>query len=172
MSEAIITQLTLDSLRETLQLAGYRVETLTDPVANVGYLRSATAGLAFDIRPGNRLNDTEQSFVDFAVVAVLQVQGDLPFDIVNRWNASRRFGRLQLSPPFLVLTLDVSVDGGVTPNHLRTQIGIWDFLLQQLVGFLREELARMAAANGAAPSPAAVGAADPARAPGAAVTVQ
>jgi len=174
MSETIITKLTLEALREAVQLAGYRVETLTDPVASVGYLRSATSGLAFEIRPGNRLNDTEDGFVDFAVVAALQVQGELSLDIVNRWNATRRFGRLQLSPPFLVLTLDVSVAGGVTQNHLRAQIEIWDFLLQQLIGYLRAELARTAASS-AAPSPAAIGAtADQARTgePGAAVTVQ
>jgi putative sensory transduction regulator len=158
MSESIITRLTLDGLRETLQLAGYRVETLTDPVANTGYLRSATAGLAFDVRPGNRLNDADQGFVDFAVVAVLQVQGELPLDIVNRWNATRRFGRLQLSVPFLVLTLDVSVAGGVARDHLRAQVEIWDFLVQQLIGYLREELAKTTAANGAAAAPAAIAA--------------
>ena len=176
MSETVITKLTLEVLRETVQLAGYRVETLTDPAAKTAYLRSATAGLAFDIRPGNRLSDTEDGFVDFAVVAVLQVQGDLPLDIVNRWNTTRRFGRLQFSPPFLMLTLDASVAGGVTQNHLRAQIEIWDFLLQQLIGYLREELARTTTSNGAAPGQAAIGAtaADQARAtePGAAVTVQ
>ena len=106
----------------------------------------------------------------------MQVQGDLPLDIVNRWNTTRRFGRLQFSPPFLMLTLDASVAGGVTQNHLRAQIEIWDFLLQQLIGYLREELARTTTSNGAAPGQAAIGvaAADQARAtePGAAVTVQ
>jgi hypothetical protein len=176
MSETFITNLTLEALREAAQLAGYRVETLTDPVANVAYLRSATAGLAFDIRPGNRLGDTEPGFVDFALVAALQVQGELSLDIVNRWNATRRFGRLQFSAPFLVLTLDVSVAGGVAPNHLRAQIEIWDALVQQLIGFLREELARTAASNGTVPMPAAIvaAAAEQARATetGAAATVQ
>jgi hypothetical protein len=174
MSETIITKLTLEALREAVQLAGYRVETLTDPVANLGYLRSATAGLAFEIRPGNRPGDTEPGFVDFTVVAALQVQGELSLDIVNRWNATRRFGRLQFSPPFLVLTLDVSVAGGVAQNHLRAQIEIWDVLVQQLIGYLRDELARMAASNGAAPAAIAATAADQARPGevGAAVTVQ
>ncbi|MGY3614641.1 YbjN domain-containing protein [Bradyrhizobium sp. USDA 10063] len=147
MSEATITKLTLDSLRDLLQLAGYRVETLTDPVANTSYLRSATNGLAFDVRPGNRIAGEEQSFIDVALIAVLQVQGELPLEVVNRWNATRRFARLQLSPPFLALSLDVSVAGGVTQNNLRAQIEIWDHLVQQLVSYLREELANLAKAK-------------------------
>src|ERR1700730_13854434 len=96
-----ITRLTLEELRESFQNAGYRIETLTDPVAGTTYLRSATAGLGFDIRPGNRLVGEEQGFVDVTLVTTLQVQGELPLDLVNRWNATRRFGRLQLSHPFL-----------------------------------------------------------------------
>ena len=147
MSDTAITQLTLDGLREMFQQAGYRVETLIDPVANSAYLRSATTGVAFDIRPGTRLASDGQDFVDVAFVAVLQVQGELPLELVNRWNATRRFARLQLSTPFLVLSLDVSLAGGVEPAHLRTQIEIWDHLVQQLIGYLREELPRLAPAN-------------------------
>jgi Putative bacterial sensory transduction regulator len=141
----VIPSLTLQTLRENFQEAGYRVEALTDPVANVEYLRSATAGVAFDIRPGNRLAGDANSFADIALVAVLQIQGDVPPDLVNRWNLSRRFGRLQLSAPFLVFCLDVSVLNGVTPAHLRGQIELWDRLVQDLVPFLRTAFADAAA---------------------------
>lgn len=151
MSDTPVIQLTLDSLRDVLQQVGYRVEEATDPVANVPYLRSATGGLAFDVRPGNRLPDG--SFVDVAFTAVLQVQGELPLDLVNRWNATRRFARLQLSQPFLVLTLDVSVAGGVMPNHIRAHIEIWDRLVQELIAYLREEL-RQLSTKGEAAAPA------------------
>jgi hypothetical protein len=154
MSDTIIAKLSLDSLREILQQAGYRVETVTDPVANVVYLRSATSGLAFDVRPGNRLADSAESFVDLAFTAVLQVQGELPLDVINRWNATRRFARLQLSQPFLALLLDVSVAGGVGPGHLRAQIEIWDHLVQQLIAYLREELPKLACGNTAHPGAA------------------
>ncbi|MBB5048294.1 hypothetical protein HNR60_003057 [Rhodopseudomonas rhenobacensis] len=143
-------KLTLDVLRDVLQQAGYRVETLTDPVANVAYVRSATGGLAFDIRPGNRLAGPDQSFVDVAFTAVLQIQGELPLDVVNRWNATRRFARLQLSQPFLVFCLDVSVAGGVTQDYLRAQIEIWDQLVQQLIAFLRDELKQLSVRETAA----------------------
>lgn len=147
MSDTQIAQLTLDNLREILQQTGYRVEEAIDPVANVPYLRSATGGLAFDVRPGNRLPD--ESFVDVAFTAVLQVQGELPLDLVNRWNATRRFARLQLSQPFLVFCQDVSVAGGVMPNHLRAQIEIWDRLVQELIAYLRDELRQLSAKSDA-----------------------
>jgi hypothetical protein len=153
MSDTPVVKLTLEALREVLQQVGYRVEEVTDPVANVPYLRSATGGLAFDIRPGNRLADAE-GFLDVAFTAVLQVQGELPLDLVNRWNATRRFARLQLSQPFLLFCLDVSVAGGVMPNHLRAQIEIWDRLVQELIVYLRDELRQLTATNGAvAPTP-------------------
>jgi hypothetical protein len=143
MSDALITSLTLEHLREIMQLAGYRVETVTDPVANADYLRSATSGLAFDVRPGSRLDEKVRGFVDVMLIAALQVEGELPLDLVNRWNVSRRFARLQLSPPFLLLTHDVSVAGGVVHNHLRAQIEIWDQLVQQMIAYLRFELPKL-----------------------------
>ncbi len=149
MSDVIITKLTLDHLRDAFQQAGYRVEMMTDPVVNVPYLRSATSGLAFDIRPGNRMIDDATSFADVAFNAVLQVQGEFPIEVVNRWNAERRFARLQVSAPFLVFTMDVSVVGGVAPAHFRSQIEIWDRLLQDFVAYLREELRKLAPVNGA-----------------------
>ncbi|UWU73895.1 YbjN domain-containing protein [Bradyrhizobium huanghuaihaiense] len=149
MSNTVIVKLTLDDLRSALQQVGYRVEELTDPVISLTYLRSATGGLTFDIRPGNWLANTE-SFVDAAFTAVLQVQGELPLDLVNRWNATRRFARLQLSQQFLVLSLDVSVAGGVTADHLRAQIDIWDRLVQELIVYLRDELRELSARKGAA----------------------
>ena len=146
----IIAKLTLDNLREVFQNAGYRIETITDPVAGLQYLRSATAGLSFDIRPGNRLLDGQQEFVDAALVALLQVEGNLPLEIVNLWNSTRRFGRLQLSQPMLMLCLDLTVAGGVTADYLRAQIEIWDRLVHELITYLRHELSKLGAARGTA----------------------
>jgi hypothetical protein len=145
MSDGIITSLTLESLRDRLQQAGYRVETLTDPVANVQYLRSATAGVGFDIRPGNQLPGDDKAFADAVFVVLLQIAGELPIDLVNRWNAARRFGRLHFSQPFLLFCLDISVINGVTPAHLRSQIDLWDRLVQDLLPFLRTTFAEAAA---------------------------
>jgi hypothetical protein len=178
MSDQPIVKLTLNSLREALQQVGYRVEEITDPVANVQYLRSATGGLVFDVRPGNRLADPDGGFFDVAFTAVLQIQGDLPLDLINRWNVTRRFARLQHSPPFLVFTLDVSVAGGVTSAYLRAQIEIWDRLVQDLIVYLRDELRKLTVANNATPvgipaqDPAAVSERDIATKAGVKITVQ
>lgn len=144
----LINNLTVESLRAFLQAAGYRAETMTDPAAGVVYLRSATNGLNFDVRMGNRLAGDKDIYTDIALVAVFNIVGDLPLAPVNAWNHSRRFGRLQIdsSVPgqkFLVLCMDLVVAGGVTGQHLRTQIEIWDGLVQQLVPWLRDELAKL-----------------------------
>ncbi|HEY8066795.1 MAG TPA: YbjN domain-containing protein [Methylosinus sp.] len=167
MSESLVTSLTLDDLRDLLQQVGYRVETATDPVVNVVYLRSATSGLSFDIRPGNRsAGDESGRFADMAFISILQVNGELPQDLVNGWNIARRFSRLQLSGPFLALCMDVSVVGGVTRSHLRAQIEIWDRLAQELIVYLREGL-RRPQTNGVESDGASSARPDPATWPGA-----
>ncbi|QUS38454.1 YbjN domain-containing protein [Tardiphaga alba] len=155
MSDTNLASLTLESLRDIMQGSGYRVELVSDAAANVSLLRSSTAGFAFDVRPGNRLAADDKSFVDFTFSAWLNVEGELPLDIVNRWNALRRFGRLQLVPGFLAMTMDVSVIGGVAPNYVRAQVEIWDHLVQALVPYLREELQKVTAQTPAAVAPAA-----------------
>nr|WP_246395343.1 YbjN domain-containing protein [Afipia massiliensis] len=136
-------------MREAFQDAGFRVEELNDPVANLPYLRSATGGMPFDVRPGNRSAIGTDRYVDVGLITVFQVQGELPLEIVNRWNATRRFGRVQISPPFLALHLDISVAGGVTHRFLRTQLELWDHLIQQLISYLRDELQKLPAAGSA-----------------------
>jgi hypothetical protein len=140
MSDATISKLTLDSLRAILQQAGYRAETVTDPVADHALLRSATGGAAFDIRPGNRLAGEEQAFTDAAFILVLQLGCEIPPDAVNHWNATRRFARLQSNQSLLVFCMDVNVIGGVMPAHLRAQIEIWDSLVQEVLAYLRIQL--------------------------------
>jgi hypothetical protein len=157
MSDTNLASLTLESLRDLMQNSGYRVELVSDAAANVALLRSSTAGFAFDVRPGNRLAADEKSFVDFTFSAWLNVEGELPLDIVNRWNALRRFGRLQLVPGFLAMTMDVSLIGGVAPNYVRAQVEIWDHLVQALVPYLREELQKIGSDKPADVAPAAPG---------------
>jgi hypothetical protein len=146
MPDSLVTKFSLDRLTKILQQAGYRVETVTDSASGASHLRSATGGVMFDIRPGNR-SGNDGDFVDAALVSAVQVPGELPFEIINRWNATRRFARLQLGEGFLVLTQDISAIGGVASDHLRGQIEIWDHLVQQFVGYLRAELPRLKVAT-------------------------
>lgn len=147
MNDTAITSFTAEALRDVLQSAGYRVELVTDAGSDIALLRSSTAGFAFDVRPGNRLAERKDSFVDFTFSAWLNIEGDLPLDVVNRWNALRRFGRLQVFPGFLALTMDVTLIGGVMPNFVKAQLEIWDHLVQALVPYLREELQKLGAAK-------------------------
>jgi hypothetical protein len=148
ISDSALSGFTLDSLRDLLQQAGYRVELVSGPDAGGAFLRSSTAGLAFDIRPGNHLAETDAGFADLTFGAWLTIEGQLPLEVVNRWNAQRRFGRLQVVPGLLVLTMDVSFIGGVMPGYVRAQVELWDHLVQALLPYLREELQKLGPANG------------------------
>ena len=148
-AELAISNFTIDSLRDMLQQAGYRVDRLPAQGNEAAYLRSSTAGLAFDIRPGNRLAGPDASFVDLTFSAWLKVEGELPLEFVNRWNTLRRFGRLQLVPGLLALTMDVSFIGGVMPTFVRAQVELWDHLVQALLPYLREELQKVGPTVGA-----------------------
>lgn len=140
---ADIRGLTVDGMRETLQAAGYRVEIAA--TGDVPVLRSATGGLVFEVRLANRIAD-RQDFSDAAFLASFAVQGDLPPDLLNAWNKSRRFARLFVEDTaddrkFLVLCMDLSLFGNTNPHALAAQIAIWDSLAQSLVAWLRETLA-------------------------------
>ncbi|HEY8335515.1 MAG TPA: YbjN domain-containing protein [Tardiphaga sp.] len=154
MTAPVINGFTLDSLRDQLQQFGYRVELVSQPGEEASFLRSSTAGLAFDIRPGNRLADFAGGFADLAFSAWLKIEGDLPLEVVNRWNTMRRFGRLQLVPGLVVLTMDVSLVGGVMPTFVRAQVELWDHLVQALLPYLREELQKLGPADGTDALPA------------------
>jgi hypothetical protein len=154
MTEALIHSLTPDSLRELMQSAGYRAESFADQIG-VPHLRSATNGLPFTVRFGNRLADKTDAYADVTWAAALKIQGELSLDIVNQWNNGRRFCRLHVTQGFLLLEMDVSVLGGVTPQHVRAQIEIWDRLVQELLHYLRSSADKLAAASGSGQSAAA-----------------
>jgi len=158
--QTLIEALTPDALREMLLAAGYRAEDVAGQANDAPILRSATGGLAFEIRFANPLlgtgpNGKGTGFADATFLAAFRVQGELPLSLVNAWNATRRFARLHLSERMLVLTLEINVLGGVAPAHLRAQLEIWDRLVQQLIAYLREEVAKLAAQTPAVEVPEA-----------------
>lgn len=146
---AVLPSLTPESVRALLQDRGYRVERGGDPARPL--LRSATNGVTFEVHFLNAIQGGD-TYADMAFNAVLQVRGTLPLEPINTWNGLRRFSRLHLHGDLLVLSMDISVLGGVTAGFLRTQIEIWDLLVHDCVSYLREALQRLAApgaANGA-----------------------
>ena len=133
MSE-LITQVTPHSLTELLQAAGYRVNQ-TDQNGIVQLL-SASQGIGFAVRFGNPAAE-QGGYVDFTYSCALRVQGQLPEGLAQLWNVSRRFARLSLQGEFLLMEMDVVV-AGVGADHLRSQLELWDRLLQEFIVYLRE----------------------------------
>ncbi|MBK5540981.1 YbjN domain-containing protein [Pseudomonas sp. TH05] len=152
-SPQLITSVTVPSLTELLQEAGYRVNQSEQNA--IVQLLSASQGIGFAVRFGNPAAEPG-SYVDFTYSCALRVQGDLPDGLAQLWNASRRFARLALQGEFLVMEMDVVV-AGVGESHLRSQLELWDRLLQEFIVYLREysqHAAQLQAQESAAAAPA------------------
>ncbi|EPJ97171.1 MULTISPECIES: YbjN domain-containing protein [Pseudomonas] len=122
------------SLTELLQAAGYRVnETEQNGIVQ---LLSASQGIGYAVRFGNPA-PTPGDYLDFTFSCALRVQGELPAGLAQLWNASRRFARLSVQGEFLVMEMDVVV-AGVSTDHLRSNLELWDRLLQEFIVYLRE----------------------------------
>ncbi|MHC8327159.1 YbjN domain-containing protein [Pseudomonas sp. LB1P83] len=134
-----MTQLTTHvsplSLTEVLQAAGYRVNQTEQN--DIVQLLSASQGIGYAVRFGNPAVEPGQ-YVDFTFSCALRVQGELPAGLAELWNASRRFARLSVQGEFLVMEMDVVVAAGVSADHLRGNLELWDRLLQEFIVYLRE----------------------------------
>lgn len=137
MSDPVIMTIDAARLSGILQAMGFRAEPFED-ANGFSCIRSATSGVAFTIRLGNRAQPPAEGFTDFSYIALIKVvEGEFPLERINEWNQQRRFCRLHRRDDFLVLDLDVVVAGGVTEGYLRATFGLWDRVVQDLVLFLR-----------------------------------
>jgi hypothetical protein len=125
----------IDELAEVLREAGYRVT----PAGQEGQvqLMSASQGIGFAVRFGNRTAE-EGRIYDFTFGCVMQVEGELPPELVASWARTKRFARLYAQAPFLVLEMDVVVSGGVSARYLTSMTSLWDRLMQEFVLHLRQ----------------------------------
>jgi hypothetical protein len=138
---SLIHRLSMDDLRALLQDSGFRVEVVTDEGGG-RLLRSATSGLPFFVRFGNRAAaDEAEAYVDFSFYSILRVEGEVPGSFADEWNATRRFARVHRSGDVLVVQMDVSVVGGVAREHIVRFTDIWDRLVNDLLRTLRDRLA-------------------------------
>ncbi|RAS38956.1 YbjN domain-containing protein [Paraburkholderia bryophila] len=138
----LIEAVSIDRLADILKAAGYRV-TVAEQNGAV-QLMSASQGVGFSVRFGNAAQEAAAStdatalrYLDYTHSCVLQVQGELPMELVTSWNRTKRFARLADHGPFLALEMDVIVAGGVTERYLRSTIELWDRLIQELLLHLR-----------------------------------
>ena len=123
------------SLTDLLQGAGYRVN--SSEQNGIVQLLSASQGIGFSVRFGNPAVEAGH-YVDFTFSCALRVQGELPEGLAQTWNTSRRFARLAVQGEFLVMEMDVVVAAGVSADHLRSNLELWDRLLQEFIVYLRE----------------------------------
>jgi len=139
MAEAQIMAVTPEQLGEIMQSAGYRTEHRAD---NNGtpLIASATGGISFNVRMGNRAPAPVEGFLDFTYLTVIKIEGQFPLERVNDWNRNKRFARLHKVDDFIVLDMDIIVAGGVTQNHIRATMELWDRLLQEMMGWLRGDV--------------------------------
>jgi len=134
-AQTLIQSITPEQLGELLQAAGYRVNRTEQ--GTVVQLLSASQGIGFAVRFGNPAA-TEGSFLDFTFSCALRIEGELPEGLVQVWNASRRFARLSRQGDFLVMEMDAIVAAGVSEDHVRGVLELWDRLLQEFVVYLRD----------------------------------
>lgn len=179
-NEEWIEAVGIEQLAQVFRAAGYRV-TMAEQNGAV-QLMSASQGVGFAVRFGNVAAgfavpdaglqaDTQAGtraasravaqtatdalrYLDYTLSCVLQVQGELPADLVASWNRTKRFARLANHGPFLALEMDVVVAGGVSGRYLRSTIELWDRLIQEFLLHLRNRPA-MAAQEAAARQDAA-----------------
>lgn len=145
---ALIEFVTADSMTTLLQDAGCRVNRIEQN--QVVQLQTASQGIGYSVRFGN-LAKQQGEFLDFTYSCTLRVQGEIPENLVNQWNISRRFARLSSQGEFLVLEQDVVVADGVSPKNLLGSLVLWDRVLQEFVIYLRD-FSRNAAAQAEAAS--------------------
>ncbi|CAH0211024.1 hypothetical protein DMX03_21875 [Pseudomonas koreensis] len=131
----LITHVSPQSLTDVLQAAGYRVN--QSEQNGIVQLLSASQGIGYAVRFGNAALE-QGNFVDFTFSCALRVQGDLPQGVAEQWNATRRFARLSLQGEFLLMEMDVVVAAGVSNEHLRGNLELWDRLLQEFIVYLRD----------------------------------
>jgi hypothetical protein len=166
VAQALIEAVEIGQLADLLQAAGYRVNTVEQ--GGTVQLMSASQGVGFAVRFGNvagaRPQDPSSAagpvrYIDYTLSCLLQVQGDLPMELVASWNRSKRFARLASHGAFLSLEMDVIVGGGVSARYLRGTIELWDRLMQEFLLHLRNRPAMTAqtpVANAAAEERASV----------------
>lgn len=131
----LISHVSPQSLTDVLQAAGYRVN--QSEQNGIVQLLSASQGIGYAVRFGNPAVE-QGSYVDFTFSCALRVQGELPQGVAEQWNATRRFARLSLQGEFLVMEMDVVLAAGVSSDHLRGNLELWDRLLQEFIVYLRD----------------------------------
>lgn len=137
VNHSVISSITPAEIVALLHEAGFRAEVVNGE--KPPRVRSAVQGLTFSIGFASQ-PDSAQRYSDFSFNCPLRIKGELPGDLLERWNQKKRFARLLRNEHFLYVTMDVVLAGGVTHRHLHAQLELWDQLIRELFVHLQQPL--------------------------------
>jgi len=131
---SMLTTLSPTDVSDAIKAAGGAVTAIEQ--GGITYLTSASHGISFQILWGNAIEPGH--YADLTLSCPLRVQGGtLPDGLIADWHRSRRFARLAQHGDFVVLEMDVVAAGGISTEHLATQIRLWMQMMGEFFVYLR-----------------------------------
>ncbi|WP_316882835.1 YbjN domain-containing protein [Ralstonia flatus] len=131
---SMLTTLSPNDVSDAIKAAGGAVNAIEQ--GGITYLTSASHGISFQILWGNAIEPGH--YADLTLSCPLRVQGGtLPEGLIADWHRSRRFARLAQHGDFVVLEMDVIAAGGISTEHLITQIRLWMQMMGEFFVYLR-----------------------------------
>lgn len=131
---SMLTTLSPNDVSDAIKAAGGAVNAIEQ--GGITYLTSASHGISFQILWGNAIEPSR--YADLTLSCPLRVQGGtLPEGLVADWHRSRRFARVAQHGDFVVLEMDVIAAGGISAEHLATQIRLWMQMMGEFFVYLR-----------------------------------
>ncbi|MDF3835951.1 YbjN domain-containing protein [Cupriavidus basilensis] len=130
----LITDMSPVELARMLHDFGYPMVRI-DGVAGDGAL-VAKLGSEVAIRGDERFSVWENRYRDYSFCAGLPADGVVPAASIAHWNRTRRFTRLYEAHGILMLEMDISLAGGVTPGFVLNAIERWERAVQDLLDFI------------------------------------
>ena len=116
------------SVVKAMQASGYAAELTTDPTGDP-MIRSAAGGTKFQVLFYNCTDHKDCATVQFHVGYDLQTSP--PFELLNEWNRTQRFGRAYLdkeNDPIVEMDIDLD-DGGLSTPLFADNLEFWTSVL-------------------------------------------
>ena len=129
----LLCELSPDELMQLLADFGYPV--CAEHFVVTGELPTALLGEDMGVRLG-RWSAGPNGYRDFSFCAAVPMLGMVPPERTALWNRSRRFSRLYEVEDCLVLEMDVTLAGGVSPGYVLQAVERWERTAHELLAFL------------------------------------
>ncbi|MEP9377015.1 YbjN domain-containing protein [Aquabacter sp. CN5-332] len=139
----LVKRVTIEDIAAVLKDKGFRAEKI-EWVGGREALRSASGGVGFNVVFGN---GADGAYHDFTYFASFRLEGLPVEEICGNWNRARRFARLHSRDGLLNIEMDVTLGTGVDKDYVTVTLELWNQLLNELLGLLREEAVKTAGAS-------------------------